>query len=161
MLSSIFFFFFGILCLIWKHELCREINSTHYVKFWKLKQIINMKLSYLKKNRFRIFWKILTVSSKKSDDFYQPRIHISGNCVWLMTRFVPCQGTKRNGQNNLRLKKNYLFLVPLDYFGIFSKLFISKDHNRYFLNVGKSGVTQDKKIIFPISLKLYIIFENK
>ncbi len=37
---TIFFFFkyFGILCLILKHELCKVIHSTHYVKFWKLKK---------------------------------------------------------------------------------------------------------------------------
>jgi hypothetical protein len=60
---TIFIFkkYFGILCLILKHELCKVIHSTHYVKFWKLKKIINIKLSYLKKIVFGFFLKILYV----------------------------------------------------------------------------------------------------
>jgi hypothetical protein len=60
MLPSLFFIFkkyFGILCLILNHELCKLIKSTHYVKFWKLNKIINIWLGYLKKIGF--FWKIL------------------------------------------------------------------------------------------------------
>ncbi len=38
--ATIFIFkkYFGILCLILKHELCKVIHSTHYVKLWKLKK---------------------------------------------------------------------------------------------------------------------------
>ena len=41
---TIFIFkkYFGILCLILKHELCKVINSTHYVKFWKLKKKLTL-----------------------------------------------------------------------------------------------------------------------